>query len=166
MSPARLLSESRTARFGAAAFALGLLHTLVSVFWAVGGTTGLDTVGGELERLGRERDPLMLMVIWLAVALKLTAATLGLAVAREWGRRLPRWLVLTLAWGAATVLVLYGGVMVIGQALVKAGVFQAAADMDWTAFHWHLFLWDPSFLLWGLLLGAATWGFTRRHGGR
>jgi LPXTG-motif cell wall-anchored protein len=42
-------------------------------------------------------------------------------------------------------------------------VIGTSGDTDWKAFHWHLFLWDPWFLIWGLLLGAATWGFTRRR---
>lgn len=151
---------------GRAAFGLGLLYALVSVYWAVGGTVGLDTLGGELERLARARDPAMVAVVWLTAGLKLIAAVLGLAVVQEWGRRMPRRTLLTLSWGAATVLVLYGGSLVVGQTLVKVGVIQASADVDGKAFHWHLFLWDPWFLVWGLLLGAATRGFVRQSTAR
>lgn len=28
--------------------------------------------------------------------------------------------------------------------------------VDWYALRWHLLLWDPWFLVWGLLLGAAA----------
>jgi hypothetical protein len=47
-------------------------------------------------------------VVWLITFLKLVAALLGLAVVQEWGRRLPRWILLTLSWGATAILVLYG----------------------------------------------------------
>ena len=34
--------------------------------------------------------------------------------------------------------------------------------MDWTALWWHLFVWDPSFFVWGVLLGVAALDATRR----
>ncbi|NGO71670.1 DUF3995 domain-containing protein [Streptomyces boncukensis] len=158
--------KARLVWCGCAAFGLGLLYALVSAYWAAGGTAGLDTVGGDLERWGRARDPTMVAVLWLTAGLKLIAAVLGLALVRKWGKRLPRWTLLALSWGATAVLVLYGGSLVVGQALVKAGVIEASADVDWKAFDWHLFLWDPWFLIWGLLLGATTWGSARQSATR
>ncbi|WP_130796300.1 DUF3995 domain-containing protein [Streptomyces otsuchiensis] len=146
---------------GYAAFVLGLLHAAASLYWGLGGTAALHTIGGELERLARERDPALLTVVWITAALKLFAALLGLAVVRHWGRRLPRRALLVPAWAAGSVLTVYGGALVLGQAMVKAGLIDASPDMDWTAFHWHLYLWDPWFLLWGLLLSAATYRFSR-----
>ena len=157
-----LMTRPAGAWAGYGAFLVGLAYALVSVYWGLGGTAGVDTLGGQLEELARARQPVLIAVLWVTVVLKLVGALLGLAVVRPWGRRLPRWLLLTAAWGATTVLVLYGGVLVIGQALVQVGVLHAADSMDWRAFHWHLYLWDPWFLLWGLLLGIATLAFTRR----
>jgi len=145
-----------TAGCGLAAFVLGLLYALASVYWAAGGTVGLATVGGELERLLRSRATGMVAVVWLTAALKLAGALLGLALARDRRGPLPRWAVPALSWTAAAVLTLYGGVLVAGQVLVQLGAVAPAPDMDWRAFHWHLYLWDPWFLAWGLLLGAAV----------
>lgn len=150
---------------GYAAFAVGLLYALVSLYWAAGGTAGLNTVGGELEGWARERAPGMVAVLWVTAALKLVGALLGLSLVQRWGHRLPRWLPLTLSWVAAVVLAVYGGALVAGQLLVQAGAVRASPNMDWTAFHGHLYLWDPWFLLWGLLLGYAAWG-RARHGPR
>jgi hypothetical protein len=52
------------------------------------------------------------------------------------------------ARGGTTILVTYGGVLVIVEAMVQMGLIQAPAAMNWKAFHWHLFVWDPWFLLW------------------
>jgi len=147
---------------GYAAFAVGFLYTLISLYWAVGGTQLLDTIGGRLAELARARDNTLLTFVWLTVALKLVAALLGLALTMQWGQRLPRWLLILLAWGATLVLVLYGGYLVIGQLAVQLGLINASASIDWKALHWHLFLWDPWFLLWGILLGITTWYFIRR----
>ncbi|WP_033196136.1 DUF3995 domain-containing protein [Streptomyces xiaopingdaonensis] len=156
------MSRDRTSRPGPSAWpgyaacTLGLLYAAVSAYWAAGGTAGLDTVGGELARSTRARDPGMVAVLWLTVGLKLVAALLGLALVRP-RRRMPRRLLLTLSGVAAVVLTAYGGLLVGGQALVKAGVLGTSSDVDRTAFDWHLFLWDPWFLVWGLLLGAAAY---------
>jgi hypothetical protein len=149
---------------GYGAFAVGLLYALVSAYWAAGGRAGVDTLGGSLAKLARERDPALIAIVWVTAALKLGGAVLGLAVTRQ-QTALPRLLVIVASWGASALLVLYGGILVVVQGLVQLGVLHASETVDWRAFHWHLYLWDPWFLLWGLLLGAATVSFTRRTRG-
>ena len=39
--------------------------------------------------------------------------------------------------------------------LVQAGVVAHGRNADRTALAWHAFLWDPWFLVWGLLVAAA-----------
>jgi hypothetical protein len=43
--------------------------------------------------------------------------------------------------------------------LVELGMIRPVGSVDWVALRWHLELWDSWFLLWGLLLGTATWCF-------
>lgn len=52
-------TDTPTKARAAAAIAagLGLASAAVSAYWAAGGTVLLDTIGGELERWGRERSP-------------------------------------------------------------------------------------------------------------
>ncbi len=141
-------STVRVAAWGA--LALGVLYAAVSAYWALGGTAGLDILGGRLAELARSPDPLALVGIWLVVALKIVAAALGVMMLRTppgpWRR-----LLLIGTWVAACVLVLYGGFLVAGHILVVTG-FIEAVNPDWAAIYGHLFLWDPWFLLWGLLL--------------
>jgi hypothetical protein len=147
---------------GYTAFVVGFLYTLVSLYWVIGGTALLDTLGGKLEEMARAREPGLIAIVWVTVALKLAASVLGLALVQSWGRRLSRWMVLTAAWAATIVLVLYGGSLVVGQLAVEAGLLHAPASIDWKAFRWHLYLWDPWFLVWGILLGAAITSRSRR----
>ncbi|MCE6995123.1 DUF3995 domain-containing protein [Saccharothrix sp. S26] len=148
---------------GWAVFVVGALYAVVSAYWAVGGTAGLDTLGGALAEMARARDPQLIVIVWSTVVLKLVGAVLGLALVQPWGRRVPRWLLLTASWGATVVLVLYGGVLVVAQSLIAVGVVPRASSFDPVAFYWHLFVWDPWFLLWGVLLGVATLRFARRR---
>ena len=67
-----------------------------------------------------------------------------------------------LGWAVAVLLTLYGGVLVVGEALAAVGLVRPSTPVEWKPLLWHLLVWDMSFLLWGLLFAAAAWRFTRR----
>ena len=140
-----------------AAAVLGVLYACVSAYWALGGMALLDTVGGAFQREGQSGSAGLVAVVWLTVLLKLAAATLGV-IAVEGGRWLParrHRQVRLAAWAAAVILCVYGGALSIVGWLVQLGLITAAAHADQRALRWHAFLWDPWFLLWGLLLCIA-----------
>jgi hypothetical protein len=136
-----------------AAFALGLGHALVSAYWALGGTALLDTIGGDLERWGRERRPALAAALWVVVAVKLVVALAAPVLAGVGGGREPAWargrVPRVLGWTAAIVLTAYGGLLTVAGVAIESGVVEPAADADRTALAWHAYLWDPWFLLWG-----------------
>jgi len=127
------------------ALALSLLSAIVSGYWALGGTAGLNILGGQLAEMARTPESLALVGLWVVVALKIVAAALGVMLLRARSRFWRR-LLLIGTWIAACVLVLYGGFLVVGQVLVVTGVIEAV-DPDWAAIYGHLLLWDPWFLL-------------------
>jgi hypothetical protein len=67
----------------------------------------------------------------------------------------PRHQYMGLAWAQAAFLTLYGLVFTAVGLLVQSGVLHASADADRYAMAWHTYLWDPWFLVWGLLVLAA-----------
>jgi hypothetical protein len=138
---------------------LGTGHALVSAYWAAGGTGLLDTIGGDLERLARERDAGLSAAIWAVAALKLGVAVAAPVLAGVGAQRLPAWtrgpVPRRLGWVAAAVLTLYGGVLTVAGLLIQAGVIDAAADADDRALAWHAYFWDPWFLLWGIAFGLS-----------
>lgn len=152
----------RIAWAGYAACALALLHAAVSFYWASGGTAGISTVGGELEAMGRTASPALSALAWGTGVAKVLAGLLALALVMPWGKMFPRWMLLAAGWSVATLLTLYGGVKVAVEALVVGGMIVPSGPINWSAMRWHLFLWDPWFFLWGLLLGGAAWHYTRR----
>lgn len=149
--------RARSAGVGSAraACVVGLLYALLSAYWGLGGTRFLDTIGGTLEREGRARTGLIVAVLWLSVILKLLAAAVGLLAAGPQPRTRLRRLARRTAWAAAGVLTLYGCLLTAVGLLVQADVLSASADADHRALRWHAYLWDPWFLLWGVLLGIA-----------
>jgi hypothetical protein len=68
------------------------------------------------------------------------------------------------AWLEAAVLIAYGLVLTSVGLLVESGVIAAASDADHRALAWHAFLWDPWFLLWGLLVAMALLLTRERRG--
>jgi len=165
MAPVRPSRGGRAA--GYAACACALLFAAVSFYWGLGGTLGLDTVGQDAVQLARSGNVAMLVALWFVGLVKVAGGLLALALVQPWGRRrFPRWLLLLAGWGGSCLLVLYGGAQIGVQLLVTTGAIAPSADMDWRGFYGHLYLWDPWFLLWGLLLGITTFSYTRRSGRR
>jgi hypothetical protein len=160
--PAPTTRSRATAWAGYAACALALLSAVPSFYWALGGTAGLDTVGGAIEELGRTRAPAGVALGIGAGVLKVAGGLLALALVREWGRSIPRRLLLGVAWAASMALTAYGGLLVAVGALVLTGVISPSGPVDRTALQWHVLLWDLWFLVWGLLLGVAAWHYGRQ----
>ena len=140
---------------------LGLASAALSAYWALGGTALLDTIGGEIERWGRERSAGVIVTLWVIVVLKVMAAIAPLVFVGVGAGQLPAWTrgrwPRLLGWIAAVVLTIYGGVLAVVGLLVEGGVVDAAEDADRRALAWHAFVWDPWFALWGAALIVVMW---------
>lgn len=136
------------------ASALMLVSAATSAYWAAGGTGLLDTVGGSIARWGQEGGPSVRLALATVVVLKLAAAWLPLRAVRE--SRQPT--VRKLAWLEAAILTVYGGVLTVSGVAVQAHLLNAGADPDWKALDWHVYLWDP----WFLIVGLLVWGALQR----
>jgi hypothetical protein len=143
--------------YGAAMLAAG--HAAWTVYWTIGGTALLDTVGGSVEEAARRGGAAAVALGGATVVLKVAGGLLALALVRPEGRRLPARLVERAATGAGALLALYGGVLVVVGAVALTGALGEPADPH--ALRWHVLLWDPWFLLWGLLLLGAGLGRRR-----
>ncbi len=165
------LADGVAASAAIAAAALGLASAGMSAYWAVGGEGLLDTIGGEIERLGRERGPTVIVVLWCIVALKIIVALAAPVLVEVGSSRLPAWTTArvprVLGWIAAATLSIYGGVWTIVGLLAQTGVFDTSVDTDSTALAWHAYFWDPWFAVWGLAFVVALWrsrrGATRQR---
>ena len=130
---------------------LAFASAAVTLFWTLGGTLLLDTVGGAFEDLARERSAGAIALGIAVVLAKAAAGVLALALAgRSPSRRLA-----ALATVGGTLLAIYGGVLVAVGALVLTGVIQPAGEVDERALRWHVLLWDLWFLVWGVALALA-----------
>lgn len=145
---------------GRAACAWAVIFALMSLYWAAGGTVGGETLGDEIDRLARERDASFVAQLWVAFALKAGAAALAFALNEPQGMALPRRLLLVLGWvtGAA---IIYAVANFVQHALMATGAINTPEALGTNAVSWHLALWDPFWLIGGLLFLVATRAFQK-----
>lgn len=152
---------------GYASAACAFLFAAVSFYWGLGGTFALDTVGREALELSRAGDVGLYVAVWLTGFAKVGGGLLALALVQPWGRRyFQHWMLMLAGWGGAALLVLYGVAQISLQVMVSSGLLTPPDDMDWRGFYGHLFLWNPWFVLWGVLLAITARHYTLDARGR
>lgn len=161
--PTWLKPRSGGLRAARGAFILGLLYAAVSVYWGLGGTGLLDTLGGSLERQGNAGTTTVMLAVWAAAVLKMIAAVLPLLARHRFTRAAWNRTLSVLAWTEAAILTTYGLVLSTVGPLVQADVIRASANADHHALAWHAYFWDPWFLIWGLLVTVALVLHTRHR---
>jgi hypothetical protein len=157
MSLTALCARATATTLAWSASALMLVSALISSYWAAGGTGLLDTVGGSIARWGRDGGVGVRLALVAIVVLKLVAAWLPLQALKQPRQATVR----RLAWLQAAILTVYGGVQTVTGLAVQAGLIKTGMNADWKALDWHAYLWDPWFLITGLLVWAAL---LRTHG--
>ncbi|MCP9488060.1 MAG: DUF3995 domain-containing protein [Gaiellaceae bacterium MAG52_C11] len=134
-SPVR---EPGTAAY--AAFSWSIVFLIPHLYWAAGGTAGLD---------GDAITGVLAAINYLAMGFSIAAGALALALVRAWGALLPRRLLLTGAWAACVILSLRGGGGLLQTLVVALG--QSDDDVPTLAL-----VFEPLFLVGGILFGLAA----------
>lgn len=126
---------------------VGVIHGAFSLYWAFGGTWLLETIAvdaSSLEGLGW-----LVVLIGLAkiafalIPLTGDIRTITFGNLRTYGR--------SIGYLGMIALIVYGGVNTVGANLVLGGIIPRD-DYDLPSMIGHAWLWDPLFLLWGVLL--------------
>ena len=142
-----------------------LAFAAASAYWAAGGTGGAGTIARSLADRAAERDPELVATLWGAAVLKAMVAALALALARPATARFAR-VVRLAGWITGGALTLYGAVGLIEFALMALGARDVPTDVGDTAMLWYVFLWEPLWLLGGLLFLVAARQAARTTGHR
>ncbi|MEO7587373.1 MAG: DUF3995 domain-containing protein [Arachnia sp.] len=154
----RSSSQRRTPGHAAfvAAGMFGVIHAGFSLFWAVGGTWLLWSLGSGLLQTFEGRE----WILFPVGVVKLVAAVTPLALfLRGWpAHRLTR----AACWVGASVLILWGGLNTVVGNLVLSGLIQPSAGYDRPGMIGHAWMWDPLFLGWGVALVIGLLASGRR----
>jgi len=131
----------------------GFLHAGFSLYWALGGRWLLPTVGQWALDYARESPVAAGFLLIIVAAVKCAVAIFPVLASQGKLARPRAWR--GLAWLAAIVLTGYGTVNSIVAWLVLGDVLRPEGGYDRQSMIGHAYLWDPLFLVWGLLLGAG-----------
>lgn len=140
------------------------MFAALSVYWALGGTAGSDTVSPEIVRLAREHVAWVIVALWITAIIKVFTGFVALALVQPWGRLVPRWILLILIWGAGTLLFAHGGLFFAVGVLALSSTISVSGPA--TVLRWYTFLWGPWWMIGGSMLLIAAWFYTRRSGDR
>ncbi|WP_436344010.1 DUF3995 domain-containing protein [Natronorubrum sp. FCH18a] len=139
MNPTRPSTSSKGALLptlaGYAACVWAFLFGVVHIYWAIGGTVGLQ---------GNPMTGMLFLINLAAIPLCFVAAVVALGLVRSWTQYLSHWMWLTATSGAGLLLTLRGGV----------GLLQTMLSEN----HVPLLLmaYDSWFLLGGILFGTVS----------
>lgn len=154
------------------AFVFTMLYMAFHVYWAVGGSWGLPPLAQHEADTTKAAN-------WVVSVIMLIGAFWVLALNRPAIRRVPSWILLTPLWAAAVVCVSHAFFGFVTKALYVSGHhgavdfpkvegFDAAtlADENHLAAVHDLVLFEPCFLLQGVVLWLAAWQFLRTPAAR
>lgn len=130
-----------------AAAIVAFAYAVVSLYRALGGDALVSTMGGDAEQFARRGGAPTALVAIAATLANVAGGLLALAPMRTWGRVVPRGWLLAGSAGASALLVVYGGLNVLLEALVLSGIIHRAGSVDRTASRWHPGVWDPRSLV-------------------
>lgn len=154
------------------AFVFTLLFTTIHVYWAVGGTWGLPLAALHQGALTRAAN-------WVVSGIMVIGAVWVLALNHPVGRRIPAWVLLAPIWAGAVVCASHAVFGFATKSLYLSGLHgavdfpvvpgvdaaTAAAQNHLSAVH-DLLVFEPCFLVQGVLLALAGRQFIRTRAGR
>ena len=141
---------------GYAAAVWAFAFAIPSFYWGFGGHFLAETVSGQLASESWADQRGLQAVVLVTGVLKVVGGLFALSLIRlSWPRTKSR-LIIRGGYTVSALLIVYGAVNVIGETLTETGAVKPSGTVDWHALRWHLFLWDPYFVVWGVLLGLAV----------
>jgi hypothetical protein len=138
-----------------------LLFGLLSLWWAAGGMLAVSTLARSIRDAARAGDEAMLRMALVTGLLKLAAGALAVFSLRSPGNRRIRTVMLSLLWGTGVLLTLYGVLGMVEKVLWATGTTDVPASFGEDAVVWYLVLWEP---VW--IVGGVLFLLTARRAGR
>jgi hypothetical protein len=141
------------------------VFSVISIYWGLGGTFGMETVGEGMLELALSGDAQLMLINWVSVVGKIGLGLLVLALLRNWGGDGLRRLLRIGLWIGGILMLLYGGLNLIQHVLMVTGNVPIASLLGTPeAVRWHIFLWDPWWMLGGILFLLTARYFSQTRG--
>ena len=126
-----------------------------SFYWALGGRIGLETIGPGLATL--TNDPWFVAIgLWGVGVAKVAGGLLALALIRLRQRRRVHRLIYLITLIGGSLAALYGAASLVQHVLMITGAIAIPAGLGRVATTWHIVLWDPWWVIGGVLFVTAA----------
>jgi Protein of unknown function (DUF3995) len=145
----------RQRRWGYLAAAWCVLFAVLHMYWAVGGSVGLASSAGA-DLAARRPWWFVLGGLWAVALMLLVGAGFSIGLTR-WRRR-PGRVVAALGWFGGGLLLARGLVLEAALAIRASGLSAAVSGQE---VRWSLLLWNPWFVVGGMVMLLATYQFAR-----
>jgi Protein of unknown function (DUF3995) len=155
-----MLARRTSQAWGLAAAAWCLAFGVLSLYWAAGGTLGVDQLAVSLQERADERETGFVAILAATGIAKLPGGIAPLWLAFRAHSRTVQKVLLFLCWAGRALLALYGLTdIVTGSIRAARGTMENAI--------WYAALWGPTWLLGGVLFLMTAWTFAaeRRRAG-
>ena len=139
------------------AAAWALAFAAISFYWAFGGEIGSRTIAHDIDEI-----PLANNSLFVAATGVIKVLSCLIPLFLVWGRG-PRRLLMLAIWTIGGLLALYGVADLINHGLMLSGAISTPDVLGSRAAHWHFFLWDPVWIVGGLLYLATAYSTRRRR---
>lgn len=164
------MGTRRLRRAAVATFGWIVVFDALHVYWELGGRFGFGDQADPLPSAGSVGQRVFAAVV---LALFVVGTVLPLAFIQRWGRRIPRWILITMAWVAAGLLTVRAVAAFVDDAmrtvfglptgltgLTYEQLLGTATPSAYTL--WSARAIDLYFLLGGVAYGATAWYARRR----
>lgn len=152
---------------GYAVFIWSIAYMLPHLYWAAGGTGGMSLLKLKTSVIEMEQFK---YINWVASVILTLAGLLGLAFVYIRKPKMTRMILLGIAWAGCSVAASHGIYGIIYRILEILNVIELENGPFEPQKHSYvltdLFLFEPWFLIEGILLGIAGWFYIAKQGGR
>jgi hypothetical protein len=146
------LTRGTSQAWGLAAAVWCVAFGVLSLYWAAGGTLGVDQLSVSLQRRADERNAGFVVIVAATGIAKLLGAVVPLWLVFRHPSGTVRKALLSLCWVGEALLALYGLTDVVSGSVRAAwGTMENAI--------WYAVLWGPTWLLGGVLFLMTAWTF-------
>jgi Protein of unknown function (DUF3995) len=155
-----MVAPRRYQAWSLAAAAWCVVFGVLSLYWAAGGTLGVNQLAASLQERADERETGFVAIVAATGIAKLLGGIVPLWLVFRPHSRTVQKVLLLLCWAGGALLAVYGLTDVVtGSIRAARGTMENAI--------WYAVLWGPTWLLGGVLFVMTAWTFTaeRRQGG-
>lgn len=146
---------------GYAVFIWSIAYMLPHLYWALDGTVGLSLLKPSVSE-----SPDLQLINWIASVILTAAGFLGVAVIYLKQRGFLRWILLSIVLAGCSISASHGVYGVIYRILQITGVIELDSGSfnlkEHTYVLWDLVLFEPWFIIEGILLGVLGWCYVNK----